>query len=549
MLVLSVLDRINVPADLRSLTIDELKTLADELREFVQHVTKTKAGHIKSSLGVTELSIALHYVFNTPEDILIWDVGHQAYIHKILTGRKDLFHTNRQLGGISGFTKRDESEYDPFGAGHSSTSISATVGFATAAKLSGIKRQHIAVIGDGSLTGGESFEALNYLGDKQLDVIVVLNDNESSIDANVGGLAKYSTYRQYCQSLGVEYHGDVDGHDLQDLVKKLSELKSYSGPHFIRIKTRKALGWKEPVEEKQKQESLSFQDIFADTLTRLAEQNSKIVALSPAMLSGSSLNKFQEKFPGRTFDVGIAEQHVVTMAAAMAAEGYIPFCHLYSTFSQRAFDQIVHDVALQNLPVVFCLDRAGLVGEDGPTHHGSFDVGFLHTVPNMKLAAPMDGSSLVAIVEQAIETKGPMAIRYPKGGKFKNVLPAPDISFGKLRELKPGVGRAYISYGAIGETVAEVVKDTDAAHFDLVYLSPLDRKALSDILLKYEELIVVEENSLPGGVGEAILSLKEEVNSSAKIIKIGLPHRFIGHGKKEELLKGIGMDRDSLSRI
>ncbi|MGB0175702.1 MAG: 1-deoxy-D-xylulose-5-phosphate synthase N-terminal domain-containing protein, partial [Owenweeksia sp.] len=461
----SILNSINTPLDIRKLSASDLPRLADELRDFVLSATQTKAGHIKSSLGVVELTLALHYVYNTPDDILIWDVGHQAYIHKILTTRKGSFSSNRKKGGLSGFTRRAESEYDPFGAGHSSTSVSAAIGFAEADLLRGINRHHIAVIGDGALTGGESFEALNYLGERRLNVTVVLNDNQSSIDENVGALAHYGNYKAFCEALKIEYYEGIDGHNVESLVNVFSNLKENPFPKMVRVNTQKGKGWV-PRPETVTSSGRSFQQTFSQTLIQLAEEDERIVAITPAMLSGSGLNAFQNKFPDRTYDVGIAEQHSVTMAAAMAANGLKPYCHLYSTFAQRAYDQIIHDVALQNLPVVFCLDRAGLVGEDGPTHHGSFDPGFLNTIPNLTIAAPMDANSLQGVMRASVNTNGPFSIRFPKGGNFEESTSIKPLPPGKLRQISKGEGKAVITFGAIGIEVQKALRNLPYAHYD-----------------------------------------------------------------------------------
>lgn len=544
----SILNKVNSPEDLRQFGLEDLSFLADELRAFVQETTKTKAGHIKSSLGVVELTIALHYVFNTPEDILIWDVGHQAYIHKVLTERKSKFHSNRQLGGISGFTKRDESVFDPFGAGHSSTSISAAVGFAESAKLKGNSRKHIAVIGDGALTGGESFEALNYLGERGLNVLVLVNDNDSSIDDNVGALGKYASYEKYCEALNINYGGLIDGHNIDALLTAFKRNKHFEGPQLIRVRTEKGKGWKEEATIVAEKQGLSFQEIFANKLEKAAAENDKIVAISPAMLAGSGLKNFESLYPDRTFDVGIAEQHAVTMAAAMAADGLIPVCHLYSTFAQRAYDQIIHDVALQNLPLVFCLDRAGLVGEDGATHHGTFDVGFLNTIPNLILSAAFDGASLEALLDQAIKSEKPFVIRYAKGGNFVKSDPL-RLEVGKLRQLKKGLKKAIISYGSIGSEVEKALENLNYSHYDLVYLKPIDENAIKEIFSTYDEVITVEENSPAGGLGEVLASLKNKWSSSLKLRCLSLPDTFVEHGKRIELLRLLQLDSESLKKL
>ncbi len=544
-----LLNNINLPEDLRKLEASQLPALAGELRDFTLQSTKTKAGHIKSSLGVVELTIALHYVFNTPEDILIWDVGHQAYIHKILTGRKSKFAGNRLMGGLSGFTKRAESPYDPFGAGHSSTSVSAVTGFAEADRLMGKSREYIAVIGDGALTGGESFEALNYLGERQLNVTVVLNDNESSIDENVGALARYGGYEKLCEALHLEYYCVKDGHNVENLVNTFKASRETNRPKLIRVCTQKGKGWKALSENKAQSGAQSFQDVFSRTLIEIAKDNSKVVAVTPAMISGGGLQDFKQHFPNRLFDVGIAEQHAVTFSAAMAASGMRPFCHLYSTFAQRAYDQIIHDVVLQNLPVVFCLDRAGLVGEDGPTHHGAFDTGFLNTIPGLVLSAPIDGASLSALMRTALKHEKPFVIRYPKGGNFDPGQPEPDLPTGKLRLLKKGEEKAVISYGAIGQEVEQALTGLPYSHYDLVFLKPLDEKALLEIFKVYKDVLVVEENSPAGGAGESLISLKNRAGSAVKLKCRSLPDEFIEHGSRAQLLRKTGLDSVSLQEF
>lgn len=543
-----ILSHINSPADLRKLEVSELSKVSKELRAFLQEKTQVKEGHINSSLGVLELTVALHYCFDTPNDILIWDVGHQAYAHKILTDRKEVFHTNRKKGGISGFTKRSESPYDPFGTGHSSTSISAAVGFAKAAKLKGLSRKHIAVIGDGALTGGMSFEALNYLSDQELEVVIVHNDNKMSIDPNVGGLAEQDSYKEYIQALGIEYYGSVDGHNEQDLVEAFNKIKDNKGPIFITVRTQRGLGRQKPqVAKAAAAKGFSFQDIFAKTLIALAKENQQIVAITPAMLSGSRLNEFKEVYPERTFDVGIAEQHAVTMAAGMAADGYLPFCHLYSTFAQRAFDQIVHDVALQNLPVVFCLDRGGLVGEDGATHHGAFDPSFLSGIPNLILASPMDGNSLAGLMYSSAKANVPFVIRYAKGGNFDSFSPL-SMPTGRGRWIKEGKHKAVISYGYIGQEVVQAIQGTDIAHFDAAYLKPLDEVAISQILSKYDEVLTVEESTFSGGLGQSIITLQNKLGTSATIKCLHIPDSFIEHGTREELLSDCKLDAGAIKK-
>lgn len=538
-----ILKKINIPADLKLLSLDELKQLCLELRDFVPENTKTKAGHISSSLAVTELAVALHYVFNAPDDILIWDVGHQAYVHKVLTGRKEVFDTNRQFKGISGFTRSSESVYDPFGAGHSSTSISAAVGFAMAARLTQNKRKHIAIIGDGAITGGMSFEALNYLGQEQLDVLIILNDNDSSIDDNVGALAQMGSYEQYCDALNIAYLGEVDGLEISGIVSALQAAAGSERPRLLRVKTKKT----KDSEASNTAKANSFQEVFTNTLIEAAQHNEKIVAISPAMLSGSGLTKFKELFPSRTFDVGIAEQHAVTMAAAMAADGFIPVVHLYSTFSQRAYDQIVHDVALQNLHVIFCLDRAGLVGEDGATHHGVLDPTIMNTVPNLNIASPMGGNVLASTLKHAFENKGPWVIRYPKA----NCEPLDDElqDVIKARLLKSGSKKAVLSFGTIGLNVSEAVSTTSYAHYSFNLLKPLDQNCLLDIAESFPEIITVEENSGPGGFGDTVRAFFAKQGIAVLVRSLSLPDAFVEHGSNSKLREVCQLDGPSIKRF
>lgn len=540
---MQLLTKINTPADLRKLSLPELTHLCAELREFMQQQTTTKEGHINSSLGVTELTVALHHLFNTPQDVLIWDVGHQAYIHKILTGRKGKFKNNRQKDGLAGFTSSHESEYDPFGAGHSSTSISAAVGFAMANRLRKSHQKAVAVIGDGALTGGMSFEALNYLGQQQLDVLVVLNDNQSSIDKNIGALAEYGDYENYCKALNIKYLGECDGNDLETLLPALREARDQSGARLLRVNTLKGKGRKPDLVVAKP--SLGFQEVFTESLIALARADERIVALSPAMLSGSGLSAFQKEFPDRCFDVGIAEQHAVTMAAGLATAGFRPVVHLYSTFAQRAYDQIIHDVALQNLPVIFVLDRAGLVGQDGATHHGAFDPGFLSTIPNLTIGAPLDGASLRGLLQEALAQGGPWAIRYPKDS-FKEIHTSPELPCGKSLLLKAGSEKAVLSFGAIGAEVAKAVAGTSFAHYDFPYLKPLDEEELEKIGQTFTEIITVEENSARGGLGDSVRAFFAIKNLSIRVRSIALPDRFVPHATRQEQLQMCGLDAESI---
>ncbi len=548
---MSLLTHISSPEALRKLPLAQLPLLCTELRAFVLEHTTTKEGHIKSSLGVTELSVALHYAYRTPLDILVWDVGHQAYIHKILTGRKDLFATNRQFGGLSGFTSRAESPYDPFGAGHSSTALSALTGFAEAARLSNTTRQHIAVVGDGAFTGGMHFEAMNYAGERQLDVTLLINNNRTSIDENVGALQKLQSYKTLCQAFGFQFMGEADGHDPAALIRQFKLLKKEKGPRALLIHTQKGKGYPTPtiLKEKKKETAETFQEIAGSKLMALAKQYEKLMVISPAMLSGAGLHAFRQRFPERCFDVGIAEQQAVTMAAALAADGFRPVCHLYSTFAQRAYDQIIHDVALQKLPVTFLLDRAGLVGEDGATHHGVFDLSFLNPIPNLTISAPADGHSLNHLLEEALQhTTGPFAIRYPKG---ESPALAPEESFtkGKGRWVKRGAKKLVISIGAVRPEVLAVIKQGTFAHYDWIYLKPFNKALALEIIHDFAHIITLEEGSSAGGLGQAFAHLLASEGIHKKLSTLSLPDVFVPHGDQEALAKSVGFDATSFKKL
>jgi len=546
-----LLDKITGPKDLKTLTSAQLPQLCEELKRYVLETTPEKAGHILSSITVTELTVALHYVFNTPQDILVWDVGHQAYIHKVITDRKAVFAGNRQKGGISGFTARIESEFDPFGTGHSSTSISAVGGFAQAAQLKKIARMHIAVIGDGALTGGMAFEALNHLGTSGLDVLVILNDNESSIDPNIGSLHEFGNYKDFFESLGWGYSGPIDGHNTGRLLRSLEAEKNSSGPRVLHIKTvkRTLQYWMEKLKVQgskfkvQSSTASRYQDVFADKLIELAEVDERIIAISPAMLSGSSLTKFQDKFPIRCFDTGITEQHAVTFAAGLAADGMKPIVHLYSTFAQRAFDQIVHDVALQNLPVVFTLDRAGLVGEDGATHHGAFDLSFLNSIPNLQILAPMDAAELRGMLAYAFGQSAPVVIRFPRGGEENTTFEERKIEKASFERIQKGEKITVVSLGTIGQEVAKAVKDlTEVGHVNLRFLKPWNDAALKEALQQSSTIITAEEGSMRGGLRDAMAAWASEHLPVARVKGIGLPDQFVAHATPEELAADFGLD-------
>ncbi|WP_149274084.1 1-deoxy-D-xylulose-5-phosphate synthase [Pareuzebyella sediminis] len=572
------LDRIEFPKDIRQMNSKELLALTKELREFIIDIVSTKEGHLGASLGVVELTIALHYVYNTPFDRIIWDVGHQAYGHKILTGRKEIFDTNRQLGGISGFPKRSESEYDAFGTGHSSTSISAILGMAIAANLSGeTERQHIAVIGDASIASGMAFEALNHLGSTNTNVLVVLNDNAIGIDPSVGALKHYLSQlkkgmakeENFFECLNYKYTGPVDGHNLDTLLVELRRQKSISGPKLLHIVTTKGKGLQKAEEDQvvyhapgkfdkfsgelqhnnSGKQSSKYQDVFGLTLVELAHLNEKIIGITPAMPTGSSLKFMMQEIPERAFDVGIAEQHAVTLAAGMACEGLIPFCTIYSTFLQRAYDQVIHDVALQNLPVIFCLDRAGLVGQDGATHHGLFDMAYLRCIPNLIIFAAMNEVELRNIMYTA--QKGlshPIAIRYPRGRGVLDQwkLPFTKIKIGSSREIRKGTKIAVLSIGHIGNAVSEAINGLEnnekVGHYDMRFIKPLDEKRLAYIFDRYEEIITVEDGCINGGFGSAVLEFANRKGWSQHPIILGVDDVFLQHGTINELYSLAAID-------
>ena len=584
----NLLQTISNPKDLRKLSKEQLPQLAKELREFIIDIVATKEGHLGASLGVIELTIALHYLFDTPNDLLVWDVGHQAYVHKILTERKNIFHTNRQLGGISGFPKRDESNYDTFGVGHSSTSISAALGMAIASNLKGeTEKHHIAVIGDASIASGMAFEALNHAGVSNANLLVILNDNAIGIDPSVGALKNYlariksekSDIDQHniFEALNFDYSGPIDGHNFEELCSEINRLKTIKGPKFLHVITTKGKGLKQAEENQvqyhapgkfdkisgnvipKSEENIppKYQDVFGKTLVELAKKNTKIVGITPAMLTGSSLKFMFDTFPKRTFDVGIAEQHAVTLSAGIATQGLIPFCNIYSTFLQRAYDQIIHDVALQNLPVIFCLDRAGLVGEDGATHHGVFDLAFLRCIPNLIIFAPRNEIELRNIMYTAqLGLDNPIAIRYPRGRGIINQWKQPfkKIIIGEGVCLKDGKSIAVLSIGSIAKNVSEAIDkindSNEVAHYDMRFVKPLDKKLLHGIFKKHKSIITIEDGTIKGGFGSSILEFASENNYTQNTIKLlGVPDNFIHHGTVSELQKKIGMDTDSIINV
>jgi 1-deoxy-D-xylulose-5-phosphate synthase len=581
---INLLDTISSPIDLRNLSSEQLPQLAKELRAFIIDIVATKEGHLGASLGVVELTIALHYVFDTPNDQLIWDVGHQAYGHKILTDRKKIFHTNRQFGGISGFPKRSESKYDAFGVGHSSTSISAALGMAIASSLKGeTEKQHIAVIGDASIASGMAFEGLNHAGVSNANLLIILNDNAMGIDPSVGALKNYLTAikkdkrvrkHNIIEALNFDYSGPIDGHDMQALIAELKRLKRVKGPKFLHIITTKGKGLQKAEENQvtyhspgkfdartgelaiksaQKQPP-KYQDVFGLTLVELAQKNEKIIGITPAMPTGSSLKFMLEEIPERAFDVGIAEQHAVTFAAGMATQGLIPFCNIYSTFLQRAYDQVIHDVALQNLPVIFCLDRAGLVGEDGATHHGVFDLAYLRCIPNLIIFAPLNEIELRNIMYTAqLGLENPIAIRYPRGQGVTLDWQAPfsKLKIGKGQLIKQGSKIAVLSIGSIGNEIINACENisisNEIAHYDMRFVKPLDKNLLHTIFQKFETIITIEDGTIIGGFGSAILEFAQEHNYKNKHIKrLGIPDQFIEHGTNDQLLQVIALNEESI---
>ena len=576
-----LLDHINSPSDLRTLNQEDLPQLAKELREFIIDIVATKEGHLGASLGVIELTIALHYVFNTPEDLLVWDVGHQAYGHKILTGRKEIFNTNRQLHGISGFPKRGESDFDTFGVGHSSTSISAALGMAIASQLKGEYRQHIAIIGDASIASGMAFEGLNHAGVTDANLLVILNDNAIGIDPSVGALKQYLTnvkkgtekQDNIFEALNFDYSGPIDGHDINLIINELNRLKTVKGPKLLHVITTKGKGLKQ-AEENQvtyhapgKFDSLTgelitksassltkFQDVFGLTLVELAEQNPKIVAITPAMPTGSSLKYMMDQMPDRAFDVGIAEQHAVTLAAGMATQDMVVFCNIYSTFLQRAYDQVIHDVALQSLPVIFCLDRAGLVGEDGATHHGVFDMAYLRCIPNLIIFAPRDETELRNIMYTAqLGLEQPIAIRYPRGyGVIPNwKLPFKKLEIGKGELLNEGKDIVVLTVGFIAQNAKEAIfslgAKTNIAHYDMRFIKPLDEALLHKIFTTFKYVITIEDGTIKGGFGSAILEFAAEHNYYIPIKLLGVPDSFIEHGTVTQLQRLTHLDADHIA--
>lgn len=578
-----ILDHIQFPKDLRKIPQQDLQQLASEIREFIIGIVAVKEGHLGASLGVVELTIALHYVFNTPEDIVVWDVGHQAYGHKILTGRKDRFHTNRTFEGLSGFPKMSESKYDAFGTGHSSTAISATLGMAIASVLKGnMERQHIAVVGDASIASGIAFEALNHAGVTDTNLLVILNDNAIGIDPSVGALKAYLTKvnlngapdtDNIFEALNFNYSGPINGHDIDVLISELKRLKNMDGPKLLHIITKKGKGLKQAEEDQvtyhapgkfdvitgERISRISdylppkFQDVFGKTLVELATSNPDIIGITPAMPTGSSMKFMMDSFPSRAFDVGIAEQHAVTFSAGLATEGLIVYCNIYSTFLQRSYDQIIHDVCLQNLPVIFCLDRAGLVGEDGPTHHGIFDIAFLRCIPNLIIFAPRNEIELRNILYTSqLKLNSPIAIRYPRGrGSIKDwVQPFESIEIGKGELLKPGKSIAILTIGNMAanalEAIRKIKQDEEVGCYDMRFVKPLDEQLLHDILKNHRTIITVEDGVIHGGFGSAITEFMVRHHYKNHIEILGIPDAFPQQGSILELQNWAGISSENI---
>lgn len=579
----NLLSHINNPFDLKNLSENQLPQLAQELRTFIIDVVSKKGGHLGASLGVVELTVALHYVFNTPSDQLVWDVGHQAYGHKILTERKNVFHTNRELNGISGFPKRSESIFDAFGVGHSSTSISAALGMAIASQLKGeVEKQHIAVIGDASIASGMAFEGLNHAGVTNANLLVILNDNSIGIDPSVGALKDYLTavkagknpkQNNIIKSLNFDYSGPIDGHDFETLLSELKQLKSIKGPKFLHVITTKGKGLQLAEEDQVKYHAPGkfeaktgkihpknedhlppkFQDVFGLTLVELAKENEKIIGITPAMPTGSSMKFMMDAFPNRAFDVGIAEQHAVTLSAGMATQGMVVFCNIYSTFLQRAYDQIIHDVALQNLPVIFCLDRAGLVGEDGATHHGVFDISYLNCIPNIIICAPKDEIELRNIMYTAsLGLNNPIAIRYPRGRGENINWEQPFIKY-NLKEvicLNKGSEIAVLSTGSIATNVEKAMamlnNTKSVSHYHFPFIKPINEDELKNILSNHKKIITVEDGAIIGGFGTVINSIVIKNESNNKVINLGIPDNFIEHGNVNELQNLCNIDPNQI---
>ena len=616
-----LLSNIRYPDDLRKLKVDQLPQVCDELREDIVKELSVNPGHLASSLGVVELTVALHYVFNTPDDRIVWDVGHQAYGHKILTGRREQFKTNRKLHGIKPFPSPEESPYDSFVCGHASNSISAALGMAVAQNLrgetDGTDRKVVAVIGDGAMSGGLAFEGLNNVSSSPNDMLIVLNDNNMSIDLSVGGMKQYllglntnetynalrfkvsqwlrakgmlqedrrkglirltnaiksaiSQQQNIFEGMNIRYFGPFDGHNVKELVRILRQLKDMKGPKLLHLHTKKGHGyapaedytpvWHAPgkfdpetgelIKSDTKNQPAKFQQVFGETLLELAQQNDKIVGVTPAMPTGCSMNIMMQAMPERTFDVGIAEGHAVTFSAGMAKDGLQPFCNIYSAFAQRAYDNIIHDVAILRLPVVLCLDRAGLVGEDGPTHHGAFDLAFLRPIPNLTVCSPLNEHELRRMMFTAqLPDMGPFVIRYPRGGGVLKDwhCPLEPIEVGTGQKLRDGEDVAVLSIGPIGNDVAKALEETTAAHYDMRFLKPLDERILHEVGEKFRRIVTVENGVRTGGLGSAVLEWMSDHGYAPQVVRLGLPDSFVEHGTVAELQKIVGLDAESIRK-
>jgi len=604
----ALLESINSPEDLRRLPQNQLSTLAQQLRSFLLETVANTGGHLSAGLGTVELTIALHYIFNTPDDRIIWDVGHQTYPHKILTGRRKQMKSLRQKGGLAGFPKREESEYDAFGTGHSSTSISAALGMSIAARQTGSDRKTVAVIGDGALSGGMAFEALNHAGDSDADLLVILNDNDMSISPNVGGLSNhltrvlsgslYSTVREgskkvlgnlpgfleiarlteehvkgmivpgtLFEELGFHYFGPVDGHDLSALLPVLKNLSTHKGPCFLHVVTRKGKGYFPAEDDPGKfhgvssfdtatgefnnskaPSAITFTQVFGDWLCDMAEQDERLIGITPAMREGSGLVEFSERFPKRYFDVGIAEQHAVTLAAGMACDGLKPVVAIYSTFLQRAYDQLIHDVALQNLPVLFAIDRAGIVGADGPTHTGAYDISFLRCIPNMVIMTPADEIEARAMLTTGFLHDGPAAVRYPRGSGTGRI-PAKTLSaidFGKAQICRQGRDIALLVFGTLLETAREVANELDATLVNMRFVKPLDESTIRQITESHRLIVTLEENAITGGAGSAVSEYLDAQSSNLPVLHLGFPDNYVAQGTQQEMLTDWGLDKDGI---
>ena len=576
----TILQKINDPKELKKLSNAELDLLASEIREFILDILTIKEGHLGASLGVVELSIALHYFYDTPSDLLIWDVGHQTYAHKILTGRKNLFDSLRELNGMSGFPSREESKYDVFGTGHSSTSISAILGMAKANSFLQNNKKHIAIIGDASIASGMAFEALNHLGETNLDVLIILNDNSIGIDPSVGALKNHlknlnkESSPNIFEQLNFYYKGPIDGHDIEELLHSFSELEKIKGPKLLHINTIKGKGYNKAEEDQitwhapgkfnketgkilaKNDSNPTYATIFGETLLELADINSKIIAITPAMPTGSNLYPMMQKYPERVVDVGIAEQHAVTFAAGIATAGFIPYCVIYSTFLQRAYDQIIHDVAIQNLGVIFCIDRAGIVGKDGVTHHGYFDISFLTSIPNFIVAVPKNGNQLKNLLYTAqLKNNGPFAIRYPRGeASLENDIGSNfiELPIGKGIEEKKGEELAILFVGEIGNRINLILEELQLKNiglYNMIFVKPLDKNLLDKIFSQYSTILTFEDGILNGGFGSQILGYANQQKYKGKIKTYGYPDTFITHGNTTDLYNSIGLGNDDIKKI